>query len=104
MNDDIGGGDANDDGGDDNGGDGGNNSSDGGDNDVGNSDKEYASSNDVDFDNVNAGYGENKVDLCHMYSGGGYRYDGDGVDDVDEINGAANDGDGDSKADCGWWW
>ena len=55
-----------------------------------------ASNKDVEFDDVNVGDGENKVDLCDVYIGGGYCYDGGGVDDVDEI-----DANGRDEANCG---
>ena len=44
------------------------------------------SNKDVCLDNVNAGDGENKVDLGDVYNGGGDSYDDVGVDDVGWVN------------------
>ena len=43
------------------------------------------SNKDVGFDNVNAGDGENKVDLGDVYNGGGDIDDDVGVDDVGRV-------------------
>ena len=37
---------------------------------------------DIELYNINTGDGENKVDLCNNYNGGGYSNDDGGVDDV----------------------
>ena len=61
--------------------------------------------NKVVLDNVNAGNGESKVDLCDLYSGGSDCSDDGGLDDVGGVD--TNDaddgdcGDGDSKVNCG---
>ena len=63
------------------------------------------SNKDVCLDSVNAGDGENKVDLGDVYNGGGDSDDDLGVDDVSRVNtnngDDANFGNGDSKFDCG---
>ena len=54
---------------------------------------------------VNAGDGENKVDLGDVYNGGGNSNDDVGVDDVGRVNTNGGDdadfGNSDSKFDCG---
>ena len=76
-----------------------------GDNDEGNDDEVDGSIKDVGSDNVNAGDGENKVDLGDLYNGGGNSNDDAGAGNVDGVktNGGddADFGDGDSKFDCG---
>ena len=44
------------------------------------------SNKDVGLDNVNTGDGENKVDLGHVYNGGGYSNDDVRFDDVGVVN------------------
>ena len=73
-----------------------------GDNDEG---KVDGSIKDVGFDNVNAGDGENRVDLGDVYEGAGDSNDDVGVGNVGEVNTNGGDdtdfSDGDSKFDCG---
>ena len=62
------------------------------------------SNKNVGLDNINAGDGENKVDLGDVYNGGGDSNDDVGVDNVFGVNtnGAddADFGNSDSKSDC----
>ena len=58
---------------------------DGGDNDESEGVEVDGSNKDVGFDNVNAGDGENKVDLGDVYNGGGDIDDDVGVDDVGRV-------------------
>ena len=78
---------------------------DGDDNDEGEGVEVDGSNKDVVLDNVNAGDGENKVDLGDMYNGGGDSNDNVGVDDVGRVNTNGGDdadfGNNDSKFDCG---
>ena len=78
---------------------------DGDDNDEGEGVEVDGSNKDVGLDNVNAGDGENKVDLGDMYNGGGDSNDDVGVDDVGRVNTNGGDdadfGNDDSKFDCG---
>ena len=78
---------------------------DGGDNDEGDDDEVGGSIKDVGFDNINAGDGENKVDLGDVYNGGGDSNDDVGVGNVGGVNTNGGDdadfGNGDSKFDCG---
>ena len=74
---------------------------DGGDSDEGQGDEMDCRNKDVGIDNINAGYGENKVDLGDMYNGGGDSSDDTGVDDVGRANTIGGDdadfGNGDTK-------
>ena len=76
---------------------------DGGDNDEGDDDEVDSSNKNVGLDNVNAGHGENKVDLVDVYNGGGDSNDDAGVEDVGGVNINGGDdadfGNGDSRFD-----
>ena len=76
-----------------------------GDHDEGESVEVDASKKDVGLDNVNAGDGENKVDIGNVCNGGCNSNDDVGVDDVGRVttNGGhdADFGNSDSKFDCG---
>ena len=61
-------------------------SCDGGDNDEGEGDEMDCRNKDDGLDNINAGYGESKVDLGDMYNGGGNSSDDNGVGDVGRAN------------------
>ena len=75
-----------------------------GDNDEGEGVEVDGSNKDVGLDNVNAGDGENKVDLGDVYNGGGNSNDDVEVDDVVRVNtNGVDDADfvnGDSKFEC----
>ena len=77
----------------------------GGDNSESEGDYVDGSNNDVCLDNVNAGDGENKVDLGDSNNGCDDSNDDFGVDNVGRVNTNVGDdagfGNGDSKFDCG---
>ena len=76
-------------------------SCDGGDNDEGEGDEMDCRNKDDGLDNINAGYGESKIDLGDMYNGGGNSSDDTGVGDVGRANTIGGDdadfGNGDTK-------